>query len=226
VHGWRANLRTAHRITFDTSNVRYGSKADIQRYPLQCPLLGAKRTLNRPATRISLRDYESTGQRVEFLWKFAEGKVGSRELPGLFSRKSRSTRGCNRSRDAPEDARPVICRTITSDSGIFHAASLLMRMRGEDAALDVPIGANVRVGSKADINTVTHLRPLSGVKQTLNVCFQGAMQFSASECLLIARSGHSATNHRHQKPSCPSLMFRPTLANGFGWPINLSRAKL
>ncbi len=26
-------------------NVRFGSKADIQRYPLQCPLLGAKRTL-------------------------------------------------------------------------------------------------------------------------------------------------------------------------------------
>jgi hypothetical protein len=30
----------------------------------------------------------------------------------------------------------------------------------------------------------------------------------------------------HQKPSCPTLMFRPTLANGFGWNINLNRAKL
>ncbi len=39
------NLRTASSIL----NVRFGSKADIQRYPLQCPLLGAKRTLNRPA---------------------------------------------------------------------------------------------------------------------------------------------------------------------------------
>ncbi len=25
-------------------NVRYGSKADIPRYPIQCPLLGVKRT--------------------------------------------------------------------------------------------------------------------------------------------------------------------------------------
>ena len=32
-------------------------------------------------------------------------------------------------------------------------------------------------------------------------------------------------DHRHQKPSCPTLMFRPTLANGFGRPINLNRAK-
>ncbi len=92
-------------------NVRFGSKADIQRYPLQCPLLGAKRTLNRPATRISLRNYESTAQRVKFLWKFVEGKAESRVSPGLFSLKSRSTRGCNRSRDAPEDAEPAICES-------------------------------------------------------------------------------------------------------------------
>ena len=28
-----------------SANVRFGSEADIQRYPLQCPLLGVKRTL-------------------------------------------------------------------------------------------------------------------------------------------------------------------------------------
>ncbi len=33
-----------HLIGLD---VRFGSKADIQRYPLQCLLLGAKRTLVR-----------------------------------------------------------------------------------------------------------------------------------------------------------------------------------
>ncbi len=32
-------------------------------------------------------------------------------------------------------------------------------------------GPNVRYGSKADINSVTQLRPLSGVKRTLNVRF-------------------------------------------------------
>ena len=32
------------RARSEIANVRYGSKADIQRYPLQCPLLGAKRT--------------------------------------------------------------------------------------------------------------------------------------------------------------------------------------
>ncbi len=41
-------------ITILSFNVRYGSKADIQRRPLECPLLGVERTLNvrfqRPAT--------------------------------------------------------------------------------------------------------------------------------------------------------------------------------
>ena len=62
-------------------------------------------------TGISLRDYESTGQRVNFLWKFAEGKAGSRESPDLFSRKSTSPRGCNRSLDALEDAGQAICES-------------------------------------------------------------------------------------------------------------------
>ena len=37
--------------------------------------------------------------------------MGSRESPGLFSWKSRSPRGCNRRRDAPEDAGPAICES-------------------------------------------------------------------------------------------------------------------
>ncbi len=62
-------------------------------------------------TGISLRDYESTAKRVDFFWKSAKPIMGSRESPGLFSRKSNSTRGCNRSRNAPEDAGPAICES-------------------------------------------------------------------------------------------------------------------
>ncbi len=40
---------------------------------------------------------------------FAKGKAGSRESPGLFSRKSTSTRGCDRRRYAPKDVGPAIC---------------------------------------------------------------------------------------------------------------------
>ncbi len=43
---------------------------------------------------------------------------------------------------------------------------------------------NVRYGSKADINTVTHLRPLSGAKQTFNVRFSSPTRSCASECPL------------------------------------------
>jgi hypothetical protein len=34
----------------------------------------------------------------------------------------------------------------------------------------------------------------------------------------------TGTDHRHQKPSCPLLMFRPRFANGFGRSINPNRA--
>ncbi len=73
--------------------------------------MGHKRTLNRPATRISLRDCESAAQRVDFILQFVEGKAESRESPGLFSPKSNSTRGCNRRRDALEDVRRAICES-------------------------------------------------------------------------------------------------------------------
>ncbi len=66
---------------------------------------------DRTITRISLRDYESMVQRVEFLRKFVEGKAGPRELPDLFSRKSTSTRGCNRNCDASKDAGQAICES-------------------------------------------------------------------------------------------------------------------
>ncbi len=62
-------------------------------------------------TRISLRDYESTAHRADFSRKFTKGKAGSREFPGLFSRKSTSTRGCNRRRDASKDAGQAICES-------------------------------------------------------------------------------------------------------------------
>ena len=61
--------------------------------------------------RISLRDYESTAPRVEFLWKFVEGNTRPRESGRLFSLKSNSTRGCDRSRNAPKDAGPAICES-------------------------------------------------------------------------------------------------------------------
>ncbi len=67
-----------------------------------------------------------------------------------------------------------------------------------------PRGANVRYGSKADIPRPTHLRPLSGVKQTSKGHCRGfAVLMSAFGgkadvrdlpviCLLIAKSGHSS----------------------------------
>jgi len=44
---------------------------------------------------------------------------------------------------------------------------------------------NVRFGSKADIQHHTHLRPLSGLKQTLNVCFQEPIQLFAVDEVLV-----------------------------------------
>ena len=81
-------------------------------------------------TGISLLDYESAGQRADFFWKFVERKAGSRESPGLFSLKSNSTRGCNRRRDAPEDAGPAICE------------SRVVRVRYGPATLYRPIPAS------------------------------------------------------------------------------------
>ena len=37
---------------------------------------------------------------------------------------------------------------------------------------------------------------------------------------------HSSLGYRPPAPSCPTLMFRPTIANGFGRNTNLNRAKL
>ena len=40
------------------------------------------------------------------------------------------------------------------------------------------------------------------------------------------RIARSDTDRRPQKPSCQTLMGQPTLLMGYGWPINLTRAKL
>ncbi len=126
-------------------NVRFGSKADIQRYPLQCPLLGVKRTLNRPATQISLRDYESAVQTPEIFLGFAKGKAGSRESLRLFARKSNSTRGCNRSRDALEGAGQAICesRGVGVWYGPKENSLRLLSFLGFKAGLQQPSRAEV-----------------------------------------------------------------------------------
>ena len=40
------------------------------------------------------------------------------------------------------------------------------------------------------------------------------------------RIARSDTDRRPQKPSCQTLRGQPTLLMGYGWPINLTRAKL
>ncbi len=53
---------------------------------------------------------------------------------------------------------------------------------------------NVRFGSKADIPRHSHLCPLSEVKQTFNVRFQGAMQFSGFNVRFRGQSGRPTHN--------------------------------
>ncbi len=49
---------------------------------------------------------------------------------------------------------------------------------------------NVRFGSKADIHRHSHLRPLSGAKRTLDVCFLSPKRGPASGNFDRRREGH------------------------------------
>ncbi len=120
--------------------------------------MGAKRTLNRPATRISLRDYESTGQRSEILLGFAKGKAGSRVPLRLFTRKSRSTRGCNRSRDALEGAGPAICES--RGVGVWYGPMTWYRALRASKVLEKPCVRPVALGVRhlASYSTVNRFR--------------------------------------------------------------------
>ncbi len=100
---------------------------------------------DRTITHISLHDYELTVQRVEFLWKFAKPIMGSRVPLRLFSWKSGSTRGCNRSHDAPEDVGPAICESRVAQVwyGRKENSLRLLSFLGFKAALFQPRCAEV-----------------------------------------------------------------------------------
>ena len=64
---------------------------------------------------------------------------------------------------------------MVADIEVYRSADVFIREHGEDADVEAPMATNARYGSKAAINSVTHLRPLTGVKRTFrhdpqNVC--------------------------------------------------------
>ncbi len=84
-----------------------------------------------------------------------KGKAGSRESPGLFSPKSNSTRGCNRSRDAPKDARPVICESRVAAGwygpipATWYRAIRASKDFEKPCVRPVALGVRNRVGQRA-----------------------------------------------------------------------------
>ncbi len=68
--------------------------------------------------------------------------------------------------------------------GATHSADMRVGLSSSVPARWSRMLTNVRFGSKADIPSHSHLRPLSGVKRTPNVCFLSPNRSCASECPL------------------------------------------
>ncbi len=86
---------------------------------------------------------------------------------------------------------------LASDLDIYAPANVLIREHGEDASPEAPSSANVRYGSKADVQRPSHLCPLLGVKRTSNVRFQGpaADPAGAEDVTDVWGRGHEFAGH-------------------------------
>ena len=155
----------------------------------------------------------------------------------LKPNRSKQSAGLHDQRRSPRPANSLqVCKGGNHDLGVMlatrgrahHAVEHPQRnLKGQTCSFAGQAASRDRVARF--IQYTVNRDDASGPRMPVvkNPLFAGNVGVQAPSCTIPSgRIARSDTDRRPQKPSCQTLMGQPTLLMGYGWPINLTRAKL